>query len=76
MKRREEIHSNENQIPHNSLIIYAKLSAASKSVKPELFILQGKTHEKTASTQSGYIACTGFLFDKISLRINEKLRSH
>ncbi|MCM8825068.1 MAG: prolyl oligopeptidase family serine peptidase [Candidatus Omnitrophica bacterium] len=53
---------------------YAKLFAASKLIKPELFVLQGQTHGESASTHAGYIACAGFLFNKISFRINEKIR--
>lgn len=52
---------------------FARLCAASETVKPELFVLQGQTHGLTAYTHSAYIACVSFLFNKIALRMNEKI---
>lgn len=52
---------------------YAKVLACSKNIKPQLFVLQGQTHGKTASNEASYLACASFLLEKISMRINEKV---
>ncbi|MCX7705944.1 MAG: prolyl oligopeptidase family serine peptidase [bacterium] len=52
---------------------FARLCASSKIVRPELFVLQGQTHGPTAYSHAAYIACVSYLFDKIALRLNEKI---
>ena len=54
---------------------YAKLHAASDSIKPELFVLPGQTHGNTAFLEAGYLSAASFLFEKISMKIKGAIKT-